>query len=30
MWIQKNVKVVSIFLLKNKASSNEEFIGEMH
>jgi hypothetical protein len=29
MWIQKNVKVVSNWKLKNKASSNEEFISEM-
>ncbi len=30
MWTQKNVKVVSINKQINKASSNEEFISELH
>jgi hypothetical protein len=30
MWTQKYVKVVSKQKLKNKASSNEEFISEVH
>jgi hypothetical protein len=30
MQIRKNVKVVSNKKIKNKTSSNEEFISEMH
>ncbi len=30
MWIQKIVKIVSKYKLKNKTTSNEEFISEVH
>ncbi len=30
MWIQKNMKIVPKYKLKNKTSSNEEFINQVH